>query len=160
MKPEWLTWAGLGFIFLGVAARVPQMIRVTGARRMKYGSNSAIFIVVVFGILAALNWMASRYPKRVDLSKDQKFSVSEQTRQLLGGLREDLTISLVQRAQAAAGPTTVLLRQYEAASPRVKLEFVDPLKEPAKVRALDVEQLPTIVLSMGCLLYTSPSPRD
>ncbi len=149
IKAEWFTWAGLALILLGVAARIPDLVNTAGERRMKYGSNTVVFVLLVASILGGVNWMANRYPRRLDVSKDQRFSLSEQTRKILGGLKEDLTLTYVQRNAAASPTAKDVLREYQAASPRVKLEFVDPLKEPAKTRALEIAQLPTIVAALG-----------
>ena len=149
LKSEWLSWGGLALILIGIAARVPEVVRRTGARRMKYGSNTVAFVLVVAGILGGVNWMANRYPKRYDVSKEKRFSLSEQTRKILAALPGDVTLTYVQRNAASAPTAKDLLREYQAASPRLKVEFVDPLKEPAKVRALEVQQLPTLVIALG-----------
>ncbi|HQZ16943.1 MAG TPA: Gldg family protein [Vicinamibacteria bacterium] len=149
VKPEWLVPAGLTLALIGVAARMPDLTRALGARRLKYGSNTAVFVLLVAAILGGVNWMANRYPKRLDVSKDQRFSLSEQTRKILAGLQGDVTLTYVQRNAATSATAKDVLREYEAASPRVKVEYVDPMKEPGKARALDVAQLPTIVVAMG-----------
>lgn len=148
-KPEWLTWAGFALIAIGLAARLPDLVKAAGERRMRYGSNTVVFVILVAAILGALNWLANRHPRRLDVSKDQRFSLSEQTRKILGGLQADLTLTYVQRNAAASATAKDVLREYQSASSRVKLEFVDPLKEPAKTRALEVTQLPTIVATLG-----------
>lgn len=149
IQPEWLTWAGLALIVLGIAARIPDVVRSMGARRLKYGSNSLVFVVLVAAILGGINWMANRYPKRLDVSKEKRFSLAEQTRKILAGLNEDVTLTYVQRNAISAPTAKDVLREYGAASPRIHLEFVDPMKEPAKARALDITQLPTIVVGRG-----------
>jgi len=149
VKPEWLVPAGLTLALIGVAARMPDLTRALGARRLKYGSNTAVFVLLVAAILGGVNWMANRYPKRLDVSKDQRFSLSEQTRKILAGLQGDVTLTYVQRNAATSATAKDVLREYEAASPRVKVEYVDPMKEPGKARALDVAQLPTIVVAMA-----------
>ena len=149
LKPEWLTWGGLALIALGLLARLPDLAKSVGARRMKYGSNTAVFVLTVAAILGGVNWMANRYPKRFDVSKDRRFSLSDQTRKILSSLSSDLTLTYVQRAASASQGTKDTLHEYESVSPRVKVAFLDPVKEPAKVRALDVAQLPTIVVALG-----------
>jgi len=47
LKPEWITGAGLVLILLGLAFRIPDLARAAGARRMKYGSNTLVFVAVV-----------------------------------------------------------------------------------------------------------------
>jgi ABC-type uncharacterized transport system involved in gliding motility auxiliary subunit len=149
LKAEWLTWAGLALIVIGLAARIPGAMKSLGARRLKYGSNSLVYIILVAAILGGLNWLANRYPQRLDVSKEQRFSLSEQTRKILGALKGDVTLTYVQRNAMSAPTAKDVLREYQAASPRVKVEYVDPLKEPARVRTLEVTQLPTIVVALG-----------
>jgi ABC-type uncharacterized transport system involved in gliding motility auxiliary subunit len=149
IKPEWLVWGGLGLVALGVLARVPGLIKAAGARRMKYGTNTLVFVVLVAAILGGVNWMANRYPQRYDVSKEARFSLAEQTKKIIGGLKSDVTISYVQRAASTTQVAKDRLREYQAASPRVKVEFIDPTKDPGKARSLDVTQLPTIVVALG-----------
>ena len=149
LKAEWLTWGGLALIALAILARVPDVSRAAGARRMKYGSNTVAFVVVVAAILGGVNWMANRYPKRLDVSKEQRFSLSDQTRKILGSLNGEVTISFVQRSASTTQATKDRLREYQAASPKVKVEYIDPAKEPGRARALDVTQLPTLVVALG-----------
>jgi ABC-type uncharacterized transport system involved in gliding motility auxiliary subunit len=149
IKAEWLTWGGLALLALGVLGRVPDLVRAAGARRMKYGSNTLVYVLLVGSILGGVNWMANRYPKRFDVSKEQRFSLSEQTRKILGGLQGDVTLTYVQRNASTTATAKDILREYPAASPRVKVEYVDPMKEPGKARTLEVAQLPTIVVAMG-----------
>ena len=149
IKAEWLTWGGLALVVLGLLARVPDLTRGLGARRVKYGSNTVVFVLLVASILGGVNWMANRYPKRFDVSKDSRFSLSDQTKKILAGLQSDLTLTYVQRSAASSTSTKDTLREYQTASPRVKVEYLDPLKEPGKVRTLEVAQLPTIVVALG-----------
>ncbi len=149
VKAEWLTWAGFALILIGLAARLPDLARAAGARRMKYGSNTVVFVMVVGAILGGINWMANRYPKRFDVSKEKRFSLSEQTRKILGGLQGDVTLTYVQRNAASSPTAKDVLREYQAASTKVKVEYLDPMKEPGRVRTLDIAQLPTIVVALG-----------
>ena len=149
IKAEWLTWGGLALILIGLLARLPDLMKAAGARRMKYGSNTVVFVVLVAAILGAVNWMANRYPKRFDVSKEQRFSLSEQTRKILADLKGDVTISYVQRAASTQQSTKDRLREYQAASARLKVDFIDPTKEPGRARSLDVTQLPTLVIALG-----------
>ncbi|MEO8500637.1 MAG: GldG family protein, partial [Vicinamibacteria bacterium] len=149
IKPEWLVWGGFALIAIALLARIPDLVKVAGARRMKYGSNTFVFVAVVAAILGGVNWMANRYPKRLDVSKEQRFSLSEQTRKILSGLQSEVTLTYVQRNASTNATAKDTLREYGAASPKVRVEYVDPMKEPGKARALDVAQLPTIVVAMG-----------
>jgi ABC-type uncharacterized transport system involved in gliding motility auxiliary subunit len=149
VKPEWITWVGVALLVIGIAARVPDIVKALGERRAKYGANTAVFVLVVAAILGAVNWIANRNPKRFDLSKEQRFSLSPQTKQILQGLKEDVKIAYVQRAAGSTSIAKDRLNEFTAASSRVKLEFVDPFKNPGRTRELEVTAVPTLVVTYG-----------
>ncbi len=149
LKPEWITWTAAALILLGIAGRIPDLVKAAGARRMKHGSNTLVFVVLVAAILGGINWLANRYPKRLDVSREARFSLSEQTRKILGGLQSEVTLTYVQRNAASSPVAKDRLREYQAASPKVEVEYLDPVKEPGKVRALNIAQLHTIVVALG-----------
>ena len=56
------------------------------------GVNVLIQIVLVFFILAGINYIAFKHFKRWDFSRNQKYALSDQTKQLLRGLQKPLKI--------------------------------------------------------------------
>jgi ABC-type uncharacterized transport system involved in gliding motility auxiliary subunit len=118
-------------------------------RRIKHGGNSAVLILVVVAILAAVNYIAYRRPLTKDLTKGQRHSLSDQTKKLVGGLKEDIRILYFQRkADLAGGDARV--KQYQGLSPHVKTEFVDPFEKPARAREYDAAgPYPIIVVERG-----------
>jgi hypothetical protein len=151
--------AGTVFILAHLLLRWEDISRRVGRRQLLYGSNTAVLTLAVLGILGLVNcpgfegwpWskgLVHRYPKRWDFTKGQRYSLSEQTTKILAGLKEDVHITYFQRsAEIASGRDR--LRPFEAASPRLKLEFVDPNKNPSKARQHEVTRVPTIVVQRG-----------
>jgi ABC-type uncharacterized transport system involved in gliding motility auxiliary subunit len=136
-------------VLLNLALRFPDAKRAVGARQLRYGSNTAVLVLVVLGILGALNYLVYRNTKRFDLTKEQRYSLSDQTKKVLAGLKQDVRITYFQRAASfAAGQDR--LKEYQAASPRIKVDFVDPLQSPAKAQAYDVKgPWPMLVVELG-----------
>lgn len=149
IKPEWVVWTGGALIVLGALFRIPSIVKELGARRAKYGANTAAYVALVAAILVGVNWIANRRPQRFDLSKDQRFSLSPQTKQILDGLKDDIRIAYVQRAAESTATARDRLNEYTAASTRIKIEYVDVLKNPGRVRELEVTSVPTLVFQHG-----------
>ena len=144
----WLA-AGAALALLHLVLRWESVSRSVGRRQMRHGGNSAALILVVAGILAAVNYIAYRRPLKKDFTKGQRYSLSDQTKKLVGGLSDDVRILYFQRAGEAAGGDT-RIRQYEALSPRLKAEFVDPYEKPARAREYDAKgPWPIIVVERG-----------
>ena len=129
--------AALALVLLHLILRWEDVARGLGRRQLKYGTNTAVLVLVVLGILGAANYLVVRHPKRFDLTKDQRYSLSDQTRKVVAGLKDDVKITYFQRQRDMARGQD-RLKEYQALSPRLKVEFVDPVQSPAKAQAYDV----------------------
>src|SRR4029450_4925859 len=102
---------------------------IVGRRQAKYGANTLLAALAVAGILGGGNYLVFKHTKRWDLTKNKRYSLSDQTKKVLANLKDDVKITYFDRAtNLAAGEDR--LKEYQAASPRIKTEFVDPLKDP------------------------------
>ena len=144
-KPEIYLVVGGVLVLAHLLLRWEDIAKAIGARQLRYGGNTAVLVLVVLGILGALNYLVDRHSRRFDLTKNKRYSLSDQTRKVVQALKEDLKVTYFQRsADMSFGEDR--MKQYQAVSPRIKVEFVDPLKNPAKTRELEVTAVPTLVV--------------
>ena len=129
--------AALALVLLHLVLRWEDVAGGLGRRQLKYGTNTFVLVLVTLGILGFANYFAARHPKRLDLTKDQRYSLSDQTRKVMAGLKEDVKITYFQRQRDMARGQD-RLKEYQALSPRLKVDFVDPVQSPAKAQAYDV----------------------
>jgi ABC-type uncharacterized transport system involved in gliding motility auxiliary subunit len=144
----WLV-AALALVLLHLVLRWDDVVRSLGRRQLKYGTNTLVLVLAVLGILGGVNYFVSRHTKRFDLTKDQRYSLSDQTRKVVGGLKEDVKITYFQRQRdMAGGPDR--LKEYEGLSERLKVDFVDPVQSPAKAQAYEARgPWPVLVVEKG-----------
>jgi len=146
--PRFLIGAG-ALVLVNLILRWDDVMRGIGRRQLKYGTNTFVLVLVVLGILGAANYLLARHTKRFDLTKDQRYSLSDQTRKVLGGLKEDVKITYFQRQRDMAQGHD-RLKEYTALSPHLKVDFVDPVQSPAKAQAYDVRgPWPILVVEKG-----------
>jgi ABC-type uncharacterized transport system involved in gliding motility auxiliary subunit len=144
----WLI-AALALVLLHLILRWEDVLRGLGRRQLKYGTNTVVLVLVVLGILGAANYLVVRHPKRFDLTKDQRYSLSDQTRKVVAGLKDDVKITYFQRQRDMARGQD-RLKEYQALSPRIKVDFVDPVQSPTKAQAYDVRgPWPILVVEKG-----------
>ena len=144
-KPEIYLAVGAALVLAHLLLRWEDIAKAIGARQLRYGGNTAVVVLVVLGILVGVNYLANRRSVRVDLTKNKRYSLSDQTRKVLQSLKEDVKITYFQRsAELSFGQER--MKQYEVISPRVKVEFVDPLKSPSRAREQEVTAVPTLVV--------------
>jgi ABC-type uncharacterized transport system involved in gliding motility auxiliary subunit len=99
-------------------------------------------------VLGVVNFLANRYDKSYDATANKQFSLSDQTIKAVKGLKKDVNISYF-------GETTNfpqardLLGRYASLSPKLKVDYIDPVKKPQLARAAGVRQEGTIVVTAG-----------
>ena len=111
-------------------------------RQTKYGAYLGVYVLVVLAILGAGNYLANRYNKTLDTTSNKIFSLSDQTKKVVGNLTQDVKIyyfdQTARMSESRFGPSAKdLLERYDVLSPKVTVEFVDPVKNPK--RALDMK---------------------
>jgi ABC-type uncharacterized transport system involved in gliding motility auxiliary subunit len=144
----WLI-AALALVLLHLVLRWDDVVRRLGRRQLKYGTNTAVLVLVVLALLAGVNWIAARRSKRFDLTKDRRYSLSDQSRKVLNGLGDEVRITYFQRERDLARGQD-RLKQYQALSSRLKVEFVDPVKNPTRAEAYDARPpWPVLVVEKG-----------
>ncbi len=112
-------------------------------RSLKYGSNSFILIVAVVGIAILINVLVGMADLKLDLTANKLFSLSDVTKSVLKDLKQDVTIiGLFDDAKIGAGDeykeVTDLLSLYQK-NGRVKVQYVDPDKNPGIIKQLDAQ---------------------
>ncbi|MBP7621385.1 MAG: Gldg family protein [Gemmatimonadales bacterium] len=150
-KPEWqqwsrwLAWAGLVCILLYAVGQWREIARAFAGRHARLGTISLLSVVIVLGILTAINYISNREHKRWDLTAGGQFTLSPQTEKVLQGLTEPLKMTVFARESEFAR-FRERLPQYEYVSRQVKVEYVDPDKRPALARQMQIQSYGTIAI--------------
>ena len=118
------------------------------ARQTKYAAYATIYILVVIAAVAVANVLADRYNKSFDATSNKRYSLSDQTAKVVKGLKQDARIIYFnQTTQFREGKD--LLDQYANLSPKVKVEYIDPDKNPQVARKAGIRNLGTAVVQIG-----------
>lgn len=123
----------LGFISLGlyIGLEWPRIVRALGGRQMRYGSNAVLMSLLFIGIIALLSFMSQRYFKRIDLTANQAFSISEQTGKVLDNLDRPVKIWAFYPSSSDRMSVEALLKSYQLRGRgKISYEFVDPDARP------------------------------
>src|SRR3989454_5198712 len=114
-KEQWayyLAWAGLVCVLLYTLGQWREIAKVFSRRQARYGTLAATSVLVVLGILVAINYIGKRQNKRWDLTANKQFSLSDQSRNVLTKLDSPLHVMVF--AQEPEFPTYQdRLREYE-----------------------------------------------
>ncbi|MBT9332091.1 GldG family protein [Paracidobacterium acidisoli] len=118
------------------------------ARQTKYATYAAAYILIVLAVAVVVNVLANRYNKSYDTTSNKRYSLSDQTKKIVKGLKQDATILYFNQSTRFQEGRD-LLAEYSDLSPRVHVQYVDPDKEPQLARADNIRDLGTAVVQIG-----------
>ena len=149
-KPEYAVWsqrlalAGLVVTAVYALSQWRDMARSFSGRNVKYGSIAASSVALVLAILVGLNWIASRQNKRWDLTAGSQFSLSDQTKKILGELPKPVVLKVFYTRNADEYRDR--LTEYTYLSKQVSVEYIDAERNPIAAQNLGIQTVPTLVV--------------
>lgn len=130
----WQKWekimvgAGGALLLLSLIVNFAEIKAVWSRRSTKLGANTVTMTLAVIAILGLLNFLGYRHSKRFDLSEEKLYSLSDQTKQILSNLKQDVKIMHFDKQDDPVLRERV--QEYKALSRRISYEFVDPQEKP------------------------------
>jgi len=119
-------------------------IRSVRVRRL---SNTAFGFVAFVGILIVAALIGQRHPFRIDLSESKRYTLSDQSKKILAGLKGDISIkAFFQEAGRNREQTRDLLETYRYHSKNIRYEFIDPDRHPTVAKQYQIRSYGTLVL--------------
>ncbi len=119
------------------------------SRTFKYGANATISVGLVLAIVVILNVLNSKHYYRKDLTKNQSHGLSDQTIKILKDLKKDVRIIVFEKIQARDAVKGILENYTYHAGSKLKIEFVDPDRDPSRAKAVGVKKYGTVILQTG-----------
>jgi ABC-type uncharacterized transport system involved in gliding motility auxiliary subunit len=142
---RWLAWGGLVCILVYVLGQWRDVVRVFAGRSARLGSISIASVLVVLGILAAINYISSREHKRWDLTAGGQFTLSPQTIKVLSTLDAPLKMTVFARENEFPAFRD-RLTEYGYVTKKVSAEYVDPDKKPTLAKQLAIQAYGTVAI--------------
>jgi hypothetical protein len=109
-------------------------------RLARRGGSSLTWLVLVVVAIALTIGISLNLRHRWDVSARHENTLSPQTLQILAGLESEVKIyPLFTSTNAMRNNYWFFLQLYREASPKVKVEFIDPVARPGEVQALGLD---------------------
>ncbi len=141
-------YAGLALTALLLFLNLDRIKASFSRRSTQYGTNSVVMIVVVVGILGMVNFLAKKHHKRVDLTSDQLYSLSDQTKKVVRGLKGEVKVLYFDRESSPQ--LDDLMAEYNAVeSGKVSFKRIDPQKDPGQAKQYGITRFKETVVVYG-----------
>lgn len=99
-------------------------------RKVKKGMFSAVAVVFVIVAVIAVNVFVTNKNYTVDVTSNKIYSLSKQTKSILKGLDDDVTVYVINKKSDVNSSYAQVWKEYEKESSRVKFVYKDPSLYP------------------------------
>lgn len=118
-----------------------------GRRSTQTGTNALLATLAVLVILGLVNFLALRYPVRVDFTETELFTLAPQSRQLVGNLQDPVKVWVFDREQNPQDRE--LLENYRRQGQQFSFEYVDPQARPGLAEKFGFKDFGEVYLESG-----------
>lgn len=123
-------------------------IREASRRRSsKLGANTVVMTVAVLAIVGFANFLGYRHHKRIDLTTEKLYSLSDQTRKVVSDLKKDVKVILFDKDDRQGLGDQ--MKEYRNLSSRFTFERIDPQKNIEAAKQYKPEHLGDVVVISG-----------
>jgi ABC-type uncharacterized transport system involved in gliding motility auxiliary subunit len=153
LQGEFLTFskalliAGAVFVVAAVVIGYRGLVRYFSKRGAREGSNTLVLSLAVLAILVVVNILGYRHPKRFDLTAEKLFTLSDQTRQVVQDLKQN--VEIVRFDKTPNPQFDDLMAEYKHLSPHIQYKTVDPNQQPDLAAQMGATQMGQIIVASG-----------
>ena len=126
------------FLFLFLTTQIIQKRRYSISKKtISFGAYSSVMIVVVLAITVIVNLAVTKLPdsmQNIDVTSSRLYSLTDDTKNLVSGLKDDVTIYVLDKESASDKTLNKTLKSYEALSKHIKVSYVDPAENPTFIQ--------------------------
>jgi ABC-type uncharacterized transport system involved in gliding motility auxiliary subunit len=123
------------------------ILRFFSKRSSQQGTNTTVLGVAVIAILVIVNFVGFRHHKRFDLTTEKLYTLSDQTKQIVGGLQKDVTI--VHFDKSANPALDDQMAEYTSLSRHLKFQNIDPQQKPEIADQYGATRPGDVILASG-----------
>src|SRR5690348_13055111 len=144
---EILLIGGAVLFLAGVVLSYREIIGFFSVRSSQLGANALTITVLVLVVLGLVNFLGYRHKKRVDLTSEKLYTLSDQSRRTVADLKKD--VDVIRFARTPDQTFKDLAAEYVNAGSHVHYREVDPQEKPEVARQYNVTHMNDVVVSSG-----------
>ncbi|HZP34690.1 MAG TPA: Gldg family protein [Candidatus Acidoferrales bacterium] len=139
---------GGGVLFVaGLVLSYREIIAFFSVRSSQLGANALTITVLVLVVLGLINFLGYRHKKRVDVTTEKLYTLSDESRKTAANLKKD--VEIIRFARTPDTTFKDLADEYVNAGAHVHYREVDPQEKPEVARQYDVKHMNDVVVSSG-----------
>jgi ABC-type uncharacterized transport system involved in gliding motility auxiliary subunit len=140
-----LVSVGLALILISVALNFGGIIAFFRGRQGKLGANTIVMSLAVIAILGIANYMGYRYHKRFDLTAEGLYTLSDQTKKIVGSLQKDVKVIRFDKNEDPQ--LSDRMTEFKYLSKKISYERIDAQEKPEVARQYAARNGETLVVA-------------
>jgi gliding motility-associatede transport system auxiliary component len=144
---EGLLIGGGVLVLASIVLGIPNIRNFFSKRSSQLGTNTTILALGILGILVVVNYLGDTYHKSFDLTSEQLYTLSPQTKKIVSGLKEDVTIARFSNTPNQGFDD--LMSEYRNLSSHIKYLKVDPQEKPEVAREYGATHVGDVIAAAG-----------
>jgi gliding motility-associatede transport system auxiliary component len=139
--------AGGVFTVGGIVLGFRGILQFFSKRSSQLGTNTTLLTLGVIVLLVIVNVLGFQFHKRFDLTTQKLFTLSDQTKKIVDGLKTDVTV--VRFSKTPDPQFDELMSEYHNLSSRVTFQNVDPQEKPEVAKEYGATHVGDVVVASG-----------
>lgn len=158
-EPAWIAYTIFGAFAVTLGALLWNLRGSMSRRTAMFGLNSLTTVVLVLGILGIVNFLAMKFPKKFDLTKNKINTLSDQTEKVFRGLTQPVKLVFWAKMEERE-KLRPLFENLKSYSTKVEVEYVDTVKEIARAKSAGIRKESTLQVFVGTRDQQVESPTE
>jgi ABC-type uncharacterized transport system involved in gliding motility auxiliary subunit len=121
--------------------------RASRKRSAKLGANTTVMTLAVIAIVGFANFLGYRHHKRIDMTSEKLYTLSDQTRKVVSDQNKDVKVILFDKEDRQG--LADQMKEYRNLSSRFTFERIDPQKNIDAAKQYKITQLGDLVVVCG-----------
>jgi ABC-type uncharacterized transport system involved in gliding motility auxiliary subunit len=138
---------GAAVVLIFAVFNIGLIIAFFQKRSSRHGVNMIVMIVVFTSILVIIQALSVRHSLRYDLTRNKRFSLADQTRNVLDSLQQDVgAYAFFQKGSPERVRADDLLKEFTHRSTRFTYQLIDPDQRPQSAKEMGIVTYGTTVV--------------
>jgi ABC-type uncharacterized transport system involved in gliding motility auxiliary subunit len=114
-------------------------VKLNSRARLQLRIQSGVFLLLFIALLVLLAWLSQRYPVTIDMSSNQRNSLSQETLRLLENVDAEIEVTLFITPINERKPALEkLFKRYRQLQPKIRVQSLNPELHPDLLRTHDI----------------------
>ncbi len=138
---------GAALLLISVVFNFRAIAEVFKQRSTRLGANTTVVALAVIAILGMVNFLGYRHHKRLDLTTERLYTLSDQSRKIAAGVQKD--VSVIKFDKADDQTLTDLMQEYRDLNRRISYQRIDPQAKPELAKQYNIGRLGEVIVKSG-----------